>query len=60
MPEYDDFVFHCYLPDIRPGQVNINTVVVGCARLACSVSCAGGVHRGDSLFTFFLVVWFPY
>jgi hypothetical protein len=21
MPEYDDFVFHCYLPDVRPGQL---------------------------------------
>jgi glycogen operon protein len=21
MPEYDDFVFHCYLPEIRPGQL---------------------------------------
>lgn len=21
MPEYNDFVFHCYLPDIRPGQL---------------------------------------
>jgi len=21
MPEYTDFVFHCYLPDVRPGQL---------------------------------------
>lgn len=21
MPEYDDFVYHCYLPEIRPGQL---------------------------------------
>lgn len=23
LPEYDDFVYHCYLPDVRPGQVSL-------------------------------------